>query len=184
MKTLFLVLLVVFGCAHNSYESASERLRSSFKEVSLPFPTGTKYFISTSPFHSKTRAGNEYKWSFDVPYGTPVTAIEDGKVLSVYAPGLGGGCDQKYFGKGHNIKVLHSDGTVALYLHVEIKVKLGQMVKQNEVIAVTAQNGVVCAPQLHLMAFKNVDKHAQTIPLKFKGVPGEIAKKGDTGIVP
>lgn len=186
MRKIFILLLVLIGCAHNSYESASERLRSTFKEVSLPFPSGTKYYVSSGPFDGPfSKAGNEYNWNFDVPVGTPISAIEDGKVVSVFEPNKGGGCDKKFLGLGHHIKILHSDGTVSMYLHLKSSVKENQMVKRNEVIGATEMNGVVCTPQLHLVTWKNGEaKELQTIPLRFLGIPDGIARKGHTGIVP
>ncbi len=186
MKKLILLLFVVVSCAHNSYESASERLKSGFKEVALPFPSGTKFHISHGPFDSVKRIeGNEYNWNFDVPYGTPVTAIEEGKIVNVFEPNEGGGCDRKFLGKGHHIRILHPDNSMSMYLHIKSSVKKGQFVKQNEVIGTTAENGIVCSPQLHFFIHKDGQaKKPQTIPLRFKGIPGGVATKGYSGTVP
>ena len=158
---------------------------AQFREVILPFHSGTSFHVSWGPYQEKNR---HYSWNFDVPFETPVLAIEGGKVISVHRPEGGGGCDPKlYLKKGHNIRVLHEDGSVAQYLHVDIKVKEDEIVKKGQVIALTANNGVVCKPHLHLMVYGDqydLRPSSRTIPLRFIGIANGLAIPGYTGIVP
>ncbi len=185
MKKIFFILLTLAACTSNPYQNATPDEVAGYKEAALPFTSGTKFYVSNSPYHLKNR---HYSWEFDVPFGTSVHAIDAGKVISVWEPEGGGGCDQKlYLNKGHTVRVIHSDGSVAQYLHITAKVKKGEMVTKGQMLAVTANNGVVCRPNLHIMVYadeKDAGFSGKTIPLRFNGIPGGIALQGLSGVVP
>jgi len=185
------------GCAaplvvgSNPYEDATEAQKKAFKEVLLPFPVGTQFAVSQGAFGkaSHSEPGNGYSWDFDVPFGTPVTAVESGRVLEVWSPALGGGCDPKFSNGAHNVKVEHADGTVAQYVHVDGAVNVGQSVKQGEIIGVTANNGWICQPQLHFGVYASrselyASPKRKTIPVLFKGLPGGMAMADFHFVVP
>jgi len=192
-----LALSALMGCSHaptapktNPYEQAPSNEKAAFKKVEIPLLPGTQFKISQGAFGCCTHnaPGYEYSWDFDVPYGTPVRSIEDGKVIQVWEPKVGGGCDKKFNDSAHNIKVLQSDGTVAQYVHIESKVKIGDRVQRDQVIAVTANNGFHCVPQLHFSIFQDRSHTPEagspkTIPLTFEGLPEGIAREGYTGKV-
>ena len=163
----------------------------SFKKVYLPLPQGTKFLISQGAFGQKSHheAGNQYSWDFDVPYKTLVTAVQSGKVLEVWEPKKGGGCDPKYSNFAHNIKIEHDDGTVAQYVHIESKVSKGDRVEEGQIIAITAKNGWICGPQLHfgIYASKNnlySSPQRKTLPLFFYGLLNGKASPQFRGEVP
>jgi murein DD-endopeptidase MepM/ murein hydrolase activator NlpD len=118
-----------------------------------------------------------------VPYGTPVLAVEDGRVIQVWEPSQGGGCDRKYNDVAHNIKILGTDGGVTQYVHIKSKVHIGEVVKRGQIIAVTANNGFHCVPQLHFNLFRD-ERHTpesgkpETTPVLFDGLPDGIASEG------
>ena len=178
-------MFAVISCAHNPYDNASPEKVAKFKEVSIPFASGTSYRMNLGPYQGNNR---HYSWGFEVPFGTPVQSMDSGKIISVHQPEGGGGCDpKKYLNKGHNVRVLHDDGSVAQYLHVDIKVKENDVVQKGQVIALTANNGVVCNPHLHVMVYEtkyDVKPSGTTIPLRFKGIPQGILTPGNSGIVP
>jgi murein DD-endopeptidase MepM/ murein hydrolase activator NlpD len=155
-------------------------------------PPGTHFKVSQGAFGCCTHndPGHEYTWDFDVPFGTPVLSVDDGKVIQVWEPNQGGGCDPKYNDSPHNIKIEHADGTVAQYVHVKSLVHEGDLVQKRQQIAVTAMNGFICTPQLDFGIFQ--DRHhlygsgqMRNIPLLFEGLPdGGMAHEGYTGAVP
>lgn len=184
---LFLFILIVLffvGCASpskkkNPYEDATSSEMLSFLKVHIPFEAGTRFTISQGAFGtaSHSEPGNEYSWDFDVPYGTDVTAVADGKVIEVWQPEKGGECDPRFASLAHNLKIEHRDGTVAQYVHIEILVKNGDVIKTGQRIAKTAKNGWICQPQLHFGVYKSKDHlyssdHRQTVPLLFIEIPG------------
>lgn len=185
----------VSGCAHTSnnvYERSTTEQRAHFKKVMLPLPLETKFKISSGAFACCTHnlPGFEYAWDFDVPYATPVISVEDGSVIQVWEPNRGGGCDRRLNDSAHNIKIAAKDGTVAQYVHVQSKVRIGDIVKKGQVIAVTANNGFHCVPQLHFNIFQDREHipeqgKAKTIPILFEGLPdGGVAHEGFEGRVP
>jgi murein DD-endopeptidase MepM/ murein hydrolase activator NlpD len=155
------------------------------KEVRLPFRAGTRFRVSQGPFGkaSHSEKGNEYQWDFDVPYGTRVISVEAGQVIEVWAPRRGGGCDPRHSANAHNIKIRHSDGSVAQYVHVAARVKAGENVREGEWIAVTAKNGWICQPQLHFGIYRDEKKlysspERESIPLRFRALPDGAAPEG------
>jgi len=191
---ILLCLLAIAACRPRStpYETSTPEQRAQFKRVIIPLPSGTHFKISQGAFGTSTHndPGHEYTWDFDVPFGTPVLSVEDGKVLAVWEPNSGGGCDAKFNNNAHNVKVKHSDGTVAQYVHVDSRVKVGSTVKKGQEIAVTAKNGFICTPQLDFGIYQDADHTfgsagpVRTIPLLFDGLPDSgMAHEGYTGTV-
>ncbi len=165
--------------------------RTDIKVVNLPFKKGTEIYVSQGAFGkaSHSESGNQYSWDFDVPLKTSVLAVESGKVIDIYNPPGGGGCDSKFSNEAHNIKVEASDGTVAQYVHIEPRVSMGQLVKQGQIIAVTAINGFICNPQLHFGIYNSRNElyespRRKTIPLRFAGVNGGLLVEGSKVSVP
>jgi murein DD-endopeptidase MepM/ murein hydrolase activator NlpD len=173
------------------YETASPETVAQWKEVRVPLPSGTSFLISQGAFgkSSHSQKGIEYRWDFDVPYGTPVVAVEDGVVFAVHVPNKGGGCDPKYSEVPNTLLVKHTDGSIAQYTHIDARVRRGDAVKVGDVIAITAMNGDICTPQLDFLVFKSdqtlYDSAArESIPLRFLGLPGERALEGMRATVP
>lgn len=94
---------------------------------------------------------------------TNIIAIKDGKVITAQnTPGCNsnginetGVCGTGY---GNYIEIEHSDGTVSLYGHLHqntIKVKVGDVVKQGQVIAKMGSSGRSTGSHLHLEIFIN-----------------------------
>jgi len=71
---------------------------------------------------------------------TPVYAVNDGKVV----------LEKNYTDYGNMIIIDHGLGVFSLYLHLDsFKVRLGQMVKQGEVIGLSGETGYAVGPHLH-----------------------------------
>jgi murein DD-endopeptidase MepM/ murein hydrolase activator NlpD len=176
--------------ADNPYEGATPEQVSQFKRIRLPLTSGTRFVVSQGAFGKDTHdeKGIEYRWDFDVPYGTPVVSVEDGIVFGVHDSNEGG-CDVRFATMPGSVLVRHSDGTVAQYVHVARRVDKGQAVARGEVVAVTAKNGFHCTPQLDFLIFRGADTlyespRRESLPLRFEGVPKELAIAGYSGAVP
>ncbi|MBF0363715.1 MAG: M23 family metallopeptidase [Oligoflexia bacterium] len=201
-----IISCILFACTHTvknednkhsndilltPYESVSITTKQSFKKVFLPFSPGTRFLVSQGAFgkSSHSEPGNEYSWDFDVPFGTSVLAVEDGIVIDIRKPNAGSGCNYKFSDVAHNINILRQDGTVAQYVHINSKVKVGEHVKKGDIIAVTAENGWICRPQLHFGIYRSVktlynSPNRETIPLFFEAIPDGIACEGKEYVVP
>ena len=90
--------------------------------------------------------GIHFGIDFSAKCGTPVVAIGDGTVLKVDAPEHGSA--------PHNLLIAHPNGYASLYGHLfeRPKLKVGDAVKQGQVIALTGDPDVTCTsrPHLHL----------------------------------
>jgi murein DD-endopeptidase MepM/ murein hydrolase activator NlpD len=193
---LGLALMLALGaCSHlppSPYERSTPAERAAFKKVRVPLPAGTRFVISQGAFGAYTHhdEGHEYTWDFDVPYGTPVLAVGNGRVLSVWEPDTGGGCDPRYNDTPHTLRLLLEDGTVAQYVHIHAQVRPNQPVREGDVVAVTAKNGFICSPQLDFGVYRDADHlmgtgQPRSIPLLFEGLPdGGMAHEGYRGQVP
>ncbi|MES2768656.1 MAG: M23 family metallopeptidase [Bdellovibrionota bacterium] len=189
MKLLYSALILLTGCSTvNPYLNTDS---SAYKKISIPLNSGTAFFVSQGTFGkaSHSEPGNEYSWDFDVPFGSDVISVEDGKVIEIWAPNKGGGCNSKYSELAHNIKIKSSDGTVAQYVHVEAIIKQNQNVKRGQVIARTANNGFLCRPQLHFGIYNSESElyrspTRKTLPLYFEGIENGLALEGHSYIAP
>lgn len=175
----------------NPYESASEQERAQFKKTGLPLQPRMNFFIVQGTFGIYTHhgQGNEYAWDFNVPYGTPIVAIENGLVIGAWQPQKGGGCGKEHLNSGHNLKVRHKDGTVAQYVHLDIAVTVGQKVKRGQLLGNTSENGWICIPHLHLEVYQSDEQmyfspDRKNIPLYFEGISGGLLKEGKAYSVP
>jgi murein DD-endopeptidase MepM/ murein hydrolase activator NlpD len=185
-RLVLVALLVIAGCRpKNPYESAPPGAVAGWKRVKVPLASGTRFVVSQGAFgrDSHNQKGIEYRWDFDVPYGTPVLAVDDGTVLGVYEPHQGGGCDPKFSEVPSSVRVEHADGTVAQYVHIDSRVSVGQIVKTGDVVAVTANNGFHCTPQLDFLVFRSrqtlyESPRRESIPLRFQGLPRDLATQG------
>ena len=90
--------------------------------------------------------GIHFGIDFSAKCGTPVVSIGDGTVLKVDAPEHGSA--------PHNLLIVHTNGYVSLYGHLleRPKLKVGDEVKQGQVIAKTGDPDLTCTsrPHLHL----------------------------------
>lgn len=190
----YAALYIAVGCAHsfsNPYESAVILEASKFKHLSVPFRSGTRTKVRQGAFgaSSHNEPGNEYSWDFEVPLGTPVMASEGGMVIDVWKPVGGGGCDAKFSNAAHNLKIQHSDGTVAQYVHITTDLKPRTTIQRGQVIAHTAENGWICYPHLHFGVYASQDRlyaspRRQTVPIFFEGISDGIAREGEEYVVP
>jgi murein DD-endopeptidase MepM/ murein hydrolase activator NlpD len=183
-----------FGCVHigqSPYESSAANEALAFKHLPIPLPSGITTKVRQGAFgtSSHNERGNEYNWDFEVPFGTPVLAAESGTVIDVWQPEGRGGCDAKFSDAAHNLKVEHSDGTVAQYVHITTELKAGASVRRGQIIAHTEENGWICYPHLHFGVYASRDRlyaspHRQTIPIFFEGIQDGIAREDEQYVVP
>ena len=99
---------------------------------------------------SPTGGGTEFHGAIDVsnPVGGDVVASDDGTVVRVR---------QGEEGKANSVTVVHDDGTVASYNHVESNLKPGDRVNEGESIGKTDLSGRSTGGHLHYMFFKPGD---------------------------
>jgi len=115
----------------------------------LPIPKEKIKRIVSSPI---THIGNLCNAiDFLVPEGTDVYAAADGKVTAVKDDSKIGGPDPEYWYKGNYIVIKHN-GESTTYEHLRYKgvvVKVGDVVKQGQLIGYSGNTGYSRGPHLH-----------------------------------
>ncbi|ABO49336.1 peptidase M23B [Desulforamulus reducens MI-1] len=110
-------------------------------EGSWPLPP--QWNSITSPFGKRTLNGEEeFHPGLDIacPIGTPVFAVIGGEVITA----------DWVSGYGYCVMMKHPDETVTVYGHLsDIKVTMGDNVKQGQVIALSGNTGRSTGPHLH-----------------------------------
>lgn len=119
----------IFNLKKFSLPVTSKRRTTEFAErIIYKYPGGKE---STT-----THAGID----FGVPTGTQVTAPADGKVVLA----------ENRIATGWTVIVEHLPGFYSMYYHCsELKVKVGQMVKQGDLLALSGATGFATGPHLH-----------------------------------
>ncbi len=117
-----------------------------------------------------------YAVDFTMKIGTPVHAAREGKVVYYDNHFTEGGRDrEKYMDKGNRIMILHDDGTIATYNHLNkdgVIVSLGQTVERGQHIGYSGNTGFSTKPHLHFV----VRSGRLSVPIVFKGY--QSIKKG------
>lgn len=116
-----------------------------------------------------------------VPPGTPVLAVSDGRVMDLERDFSRSGWQREYADEANFVRVLHEDGTMALYAHLQpegIEVVAGQRVKVGQVLAYSGNTGYSSGPHLHFALQVNHDQLLQSIPFEFIDV-GRPPRRGD-----
>jgi murein DD-endopeptidase MepM/ murein hydrolase activator NlpD len=151
----------------------------------LPFPETDRFPIAQAfgGQASHTDKQNYYAVDIGMPEGTPVLAARDGVVMTVDNDFYGAGQDlSKYGDRANNIRIVHSDGTMAVYAHLQLesaRVAVGDHVHAGQQIALSGNTGYTRGPHLHFVVQQNVNMDLIAVPFKFTGGNGEfVPEKG------
>lgn len=144
----------------------------------LPFETKKKYEVSQG-FNGKfshNSSRSRYAIDFQLNVGEPVFAAREGTVVKVvnWFSKKGG---KELIDAANKIVILHSDGTLASYVHLDYKgsfVKEGEFVERGQKIGISGLTGYTRGPHLHFVVRKERDI---SIPIYFKGYAGKTLKK-------
>lgn len=153
---------------------------SSAAHYRLPFPDSDRFPVAQAfgGEVSHTDKQNYYAVDIAMPEGTPVLAARDGVVMTVDNDFYGAGQDlSKYGDRANNIRIVHSDGTMAVYAHLQLesaRVSVGDHVHVGQEIALSGNTGFTRGPHLHFVVQQNVDMDLIAVPFKFTGGNGEF----------
>ncbi len=140
----------------------------------LPYAHGASYPISQgfNGEYSHNGPQGRYAVDFSMPDGTPVHAAREGTVMDVARDYYSGGVDRdKYGSRANFIRILHGDGTHAIYAHLRwesVLVVPGNHVRRGQVIAKSGSTGYSSGPHLHFAIQKNDGMRLLSIPFRFK----------------
>lgn len=131
---------------------------------------------------------NRHAVDFAVPTGTPVLAAREGVVMQAedgFADALPGDGDAALPGRANFVRILHDDGTMALYAHLQrggVLVEPGRRVRRGEPIGLSGNSGRSTAPHLHFVVQANRGMRLQSLPFRMFG-PRGILRFTDTQAV-
>ncbi len=153
----------------------------------IPFARSTTYRVSQAypGRYSHKESSSQYAIDFALPIGTKVYAARSGVIIDIATNFFTSGTDLKKDGRRANlVRVLHEDGTMAMYAHLQwdsIRVRPGDRVQRGEYIASSGNTGFSTGPHLHFDVQRNAGMKIISIPVQFEG-PGGVAvtpKEGD-----
>ena len=122
-------------------------------------------------------AQNRYALDFAADTGTPVLAARGGVVMQVASDFDKAGLTEKYGGRANFVRILHDDGTMALYAHLQesgVHVRIGQRVRQGQRIGLSGNTGFTSGPHLHFVVQVNRGMRLESIPIRMRGPQGVI----------
>ena len=143
----------------------------------LPVPAAERFRISQAFGGSATHtdAQNYYAVDIPMPQGTPICAARGGVIMEVANDFLSGGIGSGYQEKANFIRILHDDGTMAIYAHLQaesIRYPAGTRVARGAVIAASGNTGYTSGPHLHFAVQQNSGMELRSIPFTFADTGG------------
>jgi murein DD-endopeptidase MepM/ murein hydrolase activator NlpD len=146
----------------------------------LPYALASSFPVSQAYPDTTTHDDDASRHAIDfvMPIGTGVYAARAGTVIEVASDFFEAGLDFAEHGPRANIvRVLHEDGTMALYAHLNwnsIRVVPGQRVARGEYFADSGNTGFSTGPHLHFVVQRNRGGAIESVPVEFAG-PGGTA---------
>lgn len=124
--------------------------------------------------YSHTDQQNRYALDFAADEGTPVLAAREGVVMQVESDFDKAGLNrEKYGGRANFVRIVHADGTMALYAHLRaegVAVRVGQRVRAGQRIGLSGNTGFTTGPHLHFAIQVNRGMRLLSIPFRMQRV--------------
>lgn len=154
---------------------------TKYQSQAVYYPPFVSYesFPITQAFNGKfshTDAQNKYAVDFSMPEGSEVHAARAGIVMSVDNDFFKSGVDkQAYKARANSIRILHNDGSMAVYAHLQLEraqVNEGMQVQAGQLIAYSGNTGFSSGPHLHFAVQVNQGMKLVSVPFVFTDASG------------
>lgn len=137
-----------------------------------PVPDDTAYKVSQGFSGDFSHNGDYSKYAVDItmPIGTDVVAARGGIIIERKTDFVLNGTHDKFKRRANVIRILHSDGTIGTYAHLEfrtMKFKEGELVQTGQVIGRSGNTGYSTGPHLHFVIHANINMHLTSVPFQF-----------------
>ena len=127
---------------------------------------------------SHTDPQNLYAVDFAADIGTPVLAAREGVVMQIESDFDKAGLSlEKFGGRANFVRIVHDDGTMALYAHLQENgalVRPGQHVQAGQQIGLSGNTGFTTGPHLHFAIQVNRGMRLESIPFRMRGPDGNL----------
>jgi murein DD-endopeptidase MepM/ murein hydrolase activator NlpD len=148
-----------------------------------PIAPSTSFQISQAFSGSFSHTDEQNKYAVDIvmPIGTPVHAARSGIVLEAEDDFFKGGTNKAYASEANNIRILHDDGSMAIYAHLELEkaqVYPGLEVAAGQLIGYSGNTGFTSGPHLHFAVQINRDMRLASVPFTFINQAGKAEEPG------
>lgn len=137
----------------------------------LPYEKGTKRFVMQG-YNGRFSHKNQFALDFKMKVGTPIHAARGGIVIEAKNDSDKRGKSVQFANFGNFINILHSDGTFAIYYHLQkdgVLVNIGDTVTIGQKIGLSGNTGWSTGPHLHFAVKKAIKNGTITIPTLFQG---------------
>jgi murein DD-endopeptidase MepM/ murein hydrolase activator NlpD len=140
-----------------------------------PFAISTDHPVTQAFPQVATHTTRDSHYAVDVamPIGTDIMAARGGVVFDIAASNFSGGLDPVKDGpKANVVRILHDDGTYAIYAHLNtntIRVRPGDRVQRGQYIADSGNTGFSSGPHLHFAVVRNAGMRIESLPILFLG---------------
>lgn len=158
--------------------------------LQAPFPEQKQFPVSQGFQGERTHESPDSEYAIDIamPVGTPILAARNGVVMDVEEDFDRGGDDREKFGhKANHVRVLHEDGTMALYAHLDlasVNVRPGARVRAGQQIARSGNTGFSTGPHLHFAVQQNIGMQLISLPFQFRMASGGSAEPREAQLLP
>ena len=147
----------------------------------LPFKAGESHIVAQGEMGAFSHFGEFlYSIDFGMPEGTEVTAMRNGTVVFIKEDSNEGGPDKLFLDKANFIWILHSDNSIARYVHLKqngVLVNVGDKVKTGDLIGLSGNTGYTSGPHLHVqVVLQKGFSETDLIPIRFKGIDGALVE--------
>ena len=143
----------------------------------LPFEDGHSFLISQAyggVMTTHTNPESQYAVDVVMPERTPVVAARAGVVIDIENFHVRGGRDQELLDKANAVTILHEDGTMARYVHLDAGqyAWVGEQVQAGTHIGYSGNTGYSSGPHLHFVVLRTQQNSDGSIsyasePVKF-----------------
>lgn len=137
---------------------------------SLPYEPGMTFQVGQCYLEFPTHQNN-YAIDWSMPEETPILAARGGVVVEAVDSFSKSGLTEDLKNKCNYIRIRHEDGSRAIYVHLAhkgSKVKVGDEVKEGQLIALSGNTGFSATPHLHFMVDQPQDGKYVSVPILFK----------------
>ncbi|MCX7033356.1 MAG: M23 family metallopeptidase [Arenimonas sp.] len=150
------------------------------RDVVYSLPVDEVRFELGQGFHggfSHQDEANRFAVDLIVAEGTPVLAARNGVVMQATSGFREGGTDPSLADRANQVRVLHEDGSMALYAHLQegaVYVRPGDKVTLGQVIGRAGSTGYSTGPHLHFAVQLNGGMRLVSIPFRMIGPDGYL----------